>query len=117
MSFIYNQLIKKNGMDIKIKKRIETLDSDGNVTFTYNDALDSKAWIVEIGPIREEFLIVGYTEPIDYIGMFKHDEDINIGDIVVLDDDTETEVREVFKRRRISSKIAYRECVLIKIEG
>jgi len=114
IQFVVNRLIQKFGMDIKIKKRVETVDSDGNVIFTFKDPVDARAWIIPAGTIREEWFIVGYNQPIDYLGIFKHNEDINIDDQVILDDDTVTEVREIFIRK-MGTRIDFKDVVLVKI--
>jgi len=88
-----NRLIDKYGVDVKLKTRSESVDSDGRVTYSYSNTLDCKAIIYPISGATEIWLVAGYRQSADYILSFKETVPVSVGDVVEYDNE-EIEITE-----------------------
>jgi len=119
MSFVIKEMLKNKRIGVKvfIKKRIETIDENKRPTYTYKEEeelIETRCLLMPASPYREMWMLMGYRKDIDYLAGFKAGEDIDINDIVILPDNTYTEVKELFPRY-IGDQVEYIECVLAKI--
>jgi len=113
--FAFSSIIELMGEDVDILTRAETVDSNGNVTFTYSRTIDTRAWIREVGGYTQFWDLPGYTKDIDLAGCFYYNESIDIGDMVIRSNGSKYEVTEIIERKT-GSDIDFKEVLLIGLE-
>jgi len=113
--FMYSSLIDLMGEEINILKRAETVGDDGEVTYTYNQTIDTMAWIREVGGYITFWDSPGYTKDVDLAGCFYHNENIDIGDMVVRENSKKFEVTQIIERKS-GKDTDFLEVVMVGIE-
>jgi len=108
------KLIEKFGTSVRIKRRSESVDSDGHVTYSYDTIIEDKCLWSPASGFMEEWYRVGYEESVDRLATFKSSSTISVGDIVVFPDNSEYEVREIVERQFGDTLYSY-EVLLVKV--
>jgi len=113
--FIANKMIDAYGMDVEIRKSSFSVDTDKDITGeSYTSTIQTKAWVTPVSGYREIWQIWGYRVDADYSACFKSTVNIDINDIVILVDDTETIARDIVKHFEFNG-VAFLEVVLGKV--
>lgn len=126
------KLMRREGDNIKIITRTETVDSDGRVVYTHPNTISTKALIYAASGLRDTWLEIGYGSDIDYvvcispiIGEFQFEEffgdefytgtTVSVGDFILLSNNYKLEVREIVPRG-LGFKKEYWEVLCRKVE-
>jgi len=114
MDFAVSVLIDSMGEEVDVLKRTETTDDNGDVTFTYPRTISTRAFIREVSGYAQFWELPGYTENVDMAGIFYHNADVNIGDLVKKENGDEFEVNEIVERTS-GKDVDFKEVLMIKI--
>ena len=109
MTVAIRRLIDKYGVDVKIKARKETVDSDGRVEYSYSSTIETKALIYPISGATEVWFVAGYRQSADYILSFKDTVPVSVGDVVEYEGE-EIEIAEKILHK-LGSETYYIEAV------
>lgn len=114
-----NKIISKWGEPVTVKPRSGTMNQYGGFEYSYpeEDWFETIALVHQSGGLRENWMIVGVENDIDYIALFssKFKDSIHPNDLVILHDGTECLVDTIVTRGK-SEMIDFLEVLLKRRE-
>jgi len=81
-SVIFNKLIDMYGIDVNVRRRTETVDDDGDISYTYPETIRVRAQVSELTGYTEEWESPGLKEDADYLITFKNGTKVDVGDMI-----------------------------------
>ena len=77
-----NRLIDLYGVDINIRRRTETTDDEGDITYTYPTTINTRAQVSELTGYQQEWESPGIVLNADYLITFKRGTLVDTGDLL-----------------------------------
>ncbi len=108
------KLINKYGRQVRIKRREEIVDNDGNVKYRFPKVESIKGMFMQLTGYEGIFERIGIPYDVDFLGVILPNVTVKIGDLINIDDDWYKVQRII--NRYLGSKIVYKEILLRRVQ-